>query len=377
MTLPWLQNLAYPPKGGRDLRIDFLRGYCLFVMTVDHIGASSFLLYITGNIQFYTSAAEGFYFISGLTLGLLAARETFAQTVERLLLRSVVLYRTAILIALGFGAWSLLTGLRVWDDPWPKKAWLEPVWPILTLRQGYAGSEILTLYVLFMVLSPLVMLALFRKKGWLVLVVSGALYAISQVRHDAINLDPTNFASLFLPASWQLLFYGGLVLGFHRADLSRLLARVALLRNISSLVIVLLAIALIWNYTHGSSLWPGLPALALGEDNKTNLSPLRLLLTALYIQAFYVLVTWLWRPLNWALGWLLVPLGSASLWTFTGHIVAIGVLYNIPAFVNSENLWAGTLWELVALLGIWASILLYRRLRRRASSPATATAKLT
>lgn len=347
------------------------------MMTVDHIGASSFFLYLTGNIQFYTSAAEGFYFVSGLTLGLLATRETLAQSVERLLLRSVVLYRTAILIALGFGAWSLLTGLKVWDSPWPKEGWLEPVLPILAMRQGYAGSEILTLYVLFMVLAPLVMLALFRKKGWLVLLISGALYAISQLRRDAVNLDAGNFATYFLPAAWQFLFYGGLVLGYHRTDLGRVLARVAPLRNLLSVGVVVLAAVLIWNYTYNSVLWPSLPALALGEDNKANLSPVRLLLTALYFQAFYILVTWLWKPLNRLLGWLLIPLGSASLWTFTGHIVAIAVLYNLPLYVStSDNIWAGTLWDFVALLGIWASILLYRRVKRGSApaKPVTAAA---
>lgn len=361
----WFRSLAYPGKGGRDLRIDFLRGYCLFVMMVDHLGAKSFFFNLTGNIQFYTSAAEGFYFISGLTLGLLAARESFTQSVERLLLRSMVLYRTAILIALGFGTWSLLTGLKVWDTPWPRANWLEPVLPILTMRQGYAGSEILTLYVLFMLLAPIVLLALFRRKGWLAFGVSAALYAISQYRHDAVNLDAGNFATYFLPAAWQFLFYGGLVLGYHREELSRLLARLAPLRALLSVAVVASAGLLIWNYAHGSPLWPGLPALALGEENKTNLSPVRLLLTALYIGAAYALVTWLWKPLYRALGWLLVPLGSASLWTFSGHIVAIGVLYNLPLYNHtSENIWLGTLWDCVALLGIWASILLYRRLRR-------------
>ena len=360
----WFRSLAYSGKGGRDLRIDFLRGYCLFMMTVDHLGANSWFFNLTGNIQFYTSAAEGFYFISGLTLGLLATRESFAQSVERLLLRSVVLYRTAILIALGFGAWSLLTGLKVWDSPWPRENWLEPVLPILAMHQGYAGSEILTLYVLFMLLAPIVLLALFRGKGWLAFLVSAALYAISQYRPDAVDLNPGNFATYFLPAAWQFLFYGGLVLGYHREDLGRLLARVAPVRDLLSMAVVALAALLIWNYAHGSPLWPGLSALALGEEHKTNLSPMRLLLTAVYIGAAYILVTWLWKPLYWGLGWLLVPLGSASLWTFTGHILAIGVLYNLGLYNRtSEQIWFGTLWDCVAVLGIWASILIYRRLR--------------
>ena len=169
------------------------------------------------------------------------------------------------------------------------------------------------------------------------------------------------------------------MIGYHREDLSKLLAQFAPLRTVLSGAVVVAAIAFLWSYTHGHNLWPSLPALALGEDNKTNLTPARLLMTALYIQAFYILVTSLWKPLYRVLGWLLIPLGSASLWTFTGHIVAIAVLYNLPLYVSTEdNVWAGTLWDCLAILGIWASIHLYRRFRpgrtARAANPKAAAA---
>src|SRR5438105_5100872 len=53
----------------RDLRLDLLRGFCIFAMVVDHFGGDSWLYAITGGNRFYVSAAEGFIFISGFIMG--------------------------------------------------------------------------------------------------------------------------------------------------------------------------------------------------------------------------------------------------------------------------------------------------------------------
>src|SRR5262245_42921187 len=56
---------------GRDLRLDLLRGFAVFAMVVDHIGGdSSWLYHLTGADRFFTTAAEGFVFISGLVFGI-------------------------------------------------------------------------------------------------------------------------------------------------------------------------------------------------------------------------------------------------------------------------------------------------------------------
>src|SRR5258708_12496321 len=52
----------------RDLRVDLLRGFCIFAMVVDHFGGDSWLYAITGGNRFYVSAAEGFIFISGFLM---------------------------------------------------------------------------------------------------------------------------------------------------------------------------------------------------------------------------------------------------------------------------------------------------------------------
>src|SRR5689334_18236761 len=65
---------TYRPMGSRDLRLDFLRGFAVLAMVVDHIGGPSWLYALTGGNKFYTSAAEGFIFISGLLVGVVYGR---------------------------------------------------------------------------------------------------------------------------------------------------------------------------------------------------------------------------------------------------------------------------------------------------------------
>src|SRR5579871_6283932 len=65
---------AYVAEDGRDLRIDLLRGLAVLAMVIDHIAGPSKLYLLTGGNRFYTSAAEGFIFLSGLTVGLVYRR---------------------------------------------------------------------------------------------------------------------------------------------------------------------------------------------------------------------------------------------------------------------------------------------------------------
>src|SRR6478672_2178664 len=74
---------AYPLAEKRDLRLDLLRGFCVFAMVVDHIGGSSWLYTLTGGNRWLVSAAEGFVFLSGLTMGLV-----YRQKVRRSGLRA-------------------------------------------------------------------------------------------------------------------------------------------------------------------------------------------------------------------------------------------------------------------------------------------------
>lgn len=352
----WLQSWVYSNSTGRDLRIDWLRGFCLFAMAIDHIGGESFLYVFSGRLNFYISAAEGFYFISGLTLGILASRQTLLQSLERVWSRLLVLYRTAVLIALGFMTLSLL-GLKVWYDPWNKEQnLLEFVAGVFTLQDGYNGSEILGLYVWYMLFAPLAFWLLYRRQGWGVLLVSGGVYILSQVVPTVVGAP---IASIFMPAAWQILFFAGLVVGFHRLELARFWAQRPRLRDGLGVGVLLTATALIMVHAQG---WlPWLDQAVLGDQYTETLVWPRLLLVALYLQAFYIFVTWFWQPLSRGVGWFLIPLGSASLWTFSAHLIAMVPLYNLLDYWEvTQNPWRGTGLQLLALGSIWASIHLYR-----------------
>ena len=80
--------------------------------------------------------------------------------------------------------------------------------------------------------------------------------------------------------------------------------------------------------------------------------------------ALHFVVSWLWQPLRAAFGWLFEPLGRSSLWAFTTQYLAIGLIFNIPAFRVTSSVWGGAAWQLLAVLLVWGSIGLYQDLLR-------------
>ena len=57
----WTYDRSADGASRRDLRLDLLRGFCVFVMVADHIGGERSWLYLfTSGNRFFASAAEGF-----------------------------------------------------------------------------------------------------------------------------------------------------------------------------------------------------------------------------------------------------------------------------------------------------------------------------
>src|SRR5436190_1647309 len=101
---PQLATIA--PVASRDRRLDFLRGYCVFAMAVDHLGSSSWLTPLTGGNRFFVSAAEGFLFLSGLVMGIvyrpLVERTGLRGAADKALRRALMIYALTVLATLGF-----------------------------------------------------------------------------------------------------------------------------------------------------------------------------------------------------------------------------------------------------------------------------------
>jgi hypothetical protein len=145
----------------RDLRLDLLRGFCIFAMVVDHFGGDSWLYAITGGNRFYVSAAEGFIFISGFVMGQAYRskrdRAGLPAAMADALKRARTLYVATVALTLIFSILFLYTDIALWtgrdfglgiDSP------LEIAVAALTLHYTYHGTDILAMYTLLLLVAP-------------------------------------------------------------------------------------------------------------------------------------------------------------------------------------------------------------------------------
>lgn len=323
-------NLAYQQEGKRDLRLDWLRGYALFAMSINHAIPESLFHIITGGSAFLISAAEMFFFISGYTIGFISVGRDVRTAIRRMFKRTWIVYLATIGIAFGFGALSLSTGLILWGEleisTWGELAsWSLAV---VTLFDAFHGSDILVAYVIYLAIAPLAVYGLLKGHTWKVAGASLLIYVLSQLSLQATSLPFASFRHL---ASNNLLFFGAMVLGFHRDVLSHWW-RSWRLSRIVDVLLVAVSIGLLWGYVTDFALFPdGLAAFLLSNDLgiREFMMPVGpLLIVLLYIRVFFIIITQLWQPLNRGLGWLMLPLGQASLFTFTMHLVAIPIIFS-------------------------------------------------
>lgn len=347
---PWRYQAA--EYGSRDMRLDLLRGLCFLAMTIDHMGIfgpNTWLYTFTANGNFFLSAAEGFVFISGLVMGMvyfkLIARDGLGKVVPKILNRVVKLYWLAVGISLFFVALAYFTPLSLWAA----RDWINIKDPIelivgtLTLHFAFHGGSIMVMYVLFVALTPLVFYLLSQGKTKMVIAGSALIWIANIFYPNQFSLP---FAANFPIASWQALFIGGLVIGWHRDRLAKLFSskwQVIYALTVGALALVMLGVYMLHqNGTLGQVL-PGLNENWLWNDfnDKGRLPLARMAMIALYLQAFFLLATWLWKPIKSALGWILIPFGEKGMYTYTMHLGLIVLVYNLPGFLQLPYFWYG------------------------------------
>jgi hypothetical protein len=361
-----LSGWRYRSDDERDLRLDVLRGYCAFAMVVDHLGGASYLYPVTGGNQFFVSAAEGFIFLSGLLVGLIygprARRDGLAAVQSHLLRRAFVLYAVTIGLTFAFVGLS-----RLADMPWLQD--VDPLTPelavsILTLHRTYYLVDVMLLYTLLLVVSPLALLLLTTGRTWVVLMLSGGLWLLfqwfpvaAQVPWTIVNNDT------FRVSAWQVWFFGGMTIGYHRSRIWRILGRVPPLLAI--LVLGALAALLVHLRLSDGALLAGAFGAA---DSQAALEALfgkesarvgRLLAFAVFFPLLYLALTHLWGPVRGLTGWLLIPFGQNALYVYAMHLFAVYlaalILPFVPAFDRLDAA-HNTALQLAMVLLIWALV---------------------
>ncbi len=361
-----LARWKYSSTTKRDLRLDLLRGFCIFVMIVDHIGGLSPLRAITGGNTFFVSAAEGFVFISGLLLGEIyrkvAEREGLLGAFRKAIQRAGKLYLLTFVLTLLFtyGAWLI-------NSPWANPHRDEIANPlrfafrVLTMRRSYAYTDILVMYTLLILGAPLVLWLLQRGRTTMLLLGSWGLWGLYQVSPPLAS-QPLPTINFFHPAAWQIFFVHAMALGYHKARVAKWLNELPhslLFASSATLFGLLLTVY----FTEGMLLLPyieGDPAAFVQTIFLKNPVRIGRILAALIVFPLaFLLVTYCWQPLRKMLGWLLLPLGEYSLYTYTMHLplmIIFATFFSWASGVTLGQQLVNVATQLGAVLIVWLMV---------------------
>jgi hypothetical protein len=362
---------------GRDPRLDLLRGFCVFAMVVDHVGGSSWLYALTGGNRGPVTAAEGFVFLSGLVLGIVSRQRVLKAGIQgamrSTLSRAWTLYWLTVALTLVFVSLTVATNLSLWVDRslfGEVGSWSALALAVAKVQFTWHGTDILALYALLLLAAPLAILLLAWGQWRVLLAGSWLLWLAYQIAPERTVIPWTiEHAHNFPVAAWQALFVSALTLGYHRKEIAAWAHDVVHNPSRSGLTfrlglgaaaICLVMLAAVFDAPSALAIGGGArPATIVDPFDKASLGIGRLLFFAGTASIIYLAVTLLWRPVEWTVGWLLIPLGQASLYAYTVHLFLIVAAYNVPPHVGSDQPgWElhNTVGQLLLVLVVWAMV---------------------
>jgi len=342
--------------GSRDLRLDFLRGLIMLVVITVHMEYFSLFSMIAWGRVGYVSSAEGFVALSGIVLGIVykkrIVREGFKNSAFKLWKRAFQLYRVNIFVILSIALLGTLSFVNIFevthwvpihakDQVYPlyppiSASWTEIIQQALLLRIGPHQFQVIGLYVGFIAISPLLLFCLHRQKTLLLIASSWSLFLINQKLH--LRITGAQFEWGFPSLTWQLLFINGMAIGYHNEKILGYIVEpknkaLIVFAGLASLSFLFISLnnpnAIFWPWQTFSYIDPTYHhQIYLAWFQKTTLGLGRIANNvAIFIMLYYTLNRY-WLPINKMLGWLLIPLGQASLYVFILHVYFIILVSN-------------------------------------------------
>lgn len=383
---------AYSDRSSRDSRVDLMRGLAILFVVVNHVGMTSLFQLFTQEAIGFVSGAELFVLLSGLVLGMVygpKAQDRIGEVAQKTGRRAGKLYITALAVVVLVFVISLIPALnsealttftdqgtggagrsgagRTYDLytgmqgllQFPVSAAVIPA--VLLLQFGPWQFNVMGLYVIMLLVSPLILLALARGRVLWVLAATTALYIAGTVFR--FRLLPSQFEDSFPLLVWQVLFVLGLVGGYYRRTIVAWLSAHRWVVGVCAAITVAFAL-MSWANPYLANEFD--VRLALTSDanfravydqffGRTYLEPGRLLNVITLLVTAYALLTAYWKPIERAVGWLLIPLGQATLYVFIMHVVLIAVVANIPA-LQQGNIWLNTAAYAAIVALLWVMV---------------------
>ena len=183
---------------------DLLRGYFLVVILIDHFARYPGIFDLfTGRGMLWVSAAEGFFIVSGIMVGLVrgneAKRGEFVLAWKRLWKRALTIYIwSAVLILLFTAIGLMLTGNPGVKSGIAESLSIATIIKTLTFQYSYGWADFLPFYAVYIALAPLALWLIHKRQAWLV-----ALIALIIWWYRGTNP--------FL--AWQVVFFLGMIFG--------------------------------------------------------------------------------------------------------------------------------------------------------------------
>ena len=241
-------------SGSRIVLIDFLRGLCLLIMTVDHLPETLIQKFTWQGFGFF-SAAECFVFLSGLVAGRVYGR--IAVTRGFAALRQCVLRRAVILYFANAGLITLMILAAHGGFVTLGRGFL-PDWSLWTRSMFMIASpvnaDILRMYFTFVLLLPAVLWALMNGRLRYVVAISGGLWLAASLGYGMTALPAGT--GYFDIVSWQLLFVVGICFGFTPMPHLTKLGRPSSWTNVCIAVAGTFFVARHWHFLTGQELSP-------------------------------------------------------------------------------------------------------------------------
>jgi len=351
---------------GRDLRIDLLRGYFVFAMVVDHVCGASPLWLLTGGNRFFFGAAEGFILTSGLVTGLVYARlirrDGMGRSFMKVLARALKLYLLTLALTLILLPLSELLRLP-WAQGVDTRDPVAVLVEIVTLHRTYYLVDVMLLYTIVFLLTPLALVLLDQSKRWWLLGGSWLLWALFQRWPDYAALPwPIAGNYLFNFSAWQALFFTGLAFGYGRRAMPVPRPRVArlwlvvtgaVLGGMIALFVLLQTPGAFATPVHSYDLRTLLSDLFL---DKVDVRPGRVFAAGVTFTFLFLAVTVFWPAVRRAVGWLLLPLGQHALYAYTVHVglVVLAALALAPLQQRGGvPMWLNALVQVASVGVVW------------------------
>ena len=364
-------------KSRRILALDLLRGFFLLVIMIDHIELfPNGFDFFTGKGRLFVSAAEGFFFMSGLLIGMVYKRRLHLGMkfiFMKMWKRAAQLYLASIFFTLLFVVWAVVSnhpaikyGLPVPLD------WHWIIKETLLMRYGFGWADFLMRFAILMFFAPFIFYLAAKRKWWLALIIIGTAWAL---RGENFSLG------------WQIIFNGGILIGFYWQQLSDWYRKLKPQRRkvLNRTVITITAITFAYSYvsTYGQSLlnhyyyfstsipiwlknftfhWNSFNDWIWLYAQKWTMGPLRVFLFFCWFSVLYVLVRRHEIGINRKTRGVLELLGRNSLFVYIAHAFIVFIVkFFIP--LGYTNFFQNFFYTTIGIILLVLTTVVYQLLR--------------